>query len=126
MAVNEIISFLEADFAAFRSGYSKERYYRKLKSLKLSANQIGRLQEIALKRCASAEHRREDSELRRLMIRLADSEFVERIRGLHDSPNPHVQRKETLMLEVILRGRKDLVSAREGVATSRRNATTKP
>jgi glutathione S-transferase len=45
-AVNEIISFLEADVAAFRSGYSKERYYRKLKSLKLSSSQIGAFKKL--------------------------------------------------------------------------------
>ncbi len=107
-AIDEIVTFLEVDVAAFRSGYSKEWYYRKLKALKLNATQVERLQEIALKRCASLEYRREDSELRRLMIRLADSEFVQRVRALPDSPNVRVQRKKTPMLEVILRGRKDL------------------
>jgi hypothetical protein len=107
-AIDEVITFLEVDVAAFRTGYSKEWYYRKLKALKLNATQVERLQEIALRRCASPEYRREDSELRRLMIRLADSEFVQRVRALPDSPNPHVQRKKTLMLEVVLRARKDL------------------
>src|SRR5262249_7002200 len=70
-AVDEVIELLEVDVAAFRVGYTKEWYYRKLKALQLGPKQIERLRKIALQRCVSQEHRREDSELRRLMIRLA-------------------------------------------------------
>ena len=107
-AVNEVLDFLAVDVPAFRSGYTKEWYYRKLKAMQLSAAQIERIKLIALSRCASPEHRREDSELRRVMIRLADEEFLERLRQLPPSPNPRVGRKKALMLEVILHGRKDL------------------
>jgi hypothetical protein len=107
-AVDEIISFLEADVAVSRSGYLKERFYRKLKAWKLDRDQVARLQEIAIRRCQSAEQRREDAELRRLMIRLADREFLERLLALPDGDNARVQHKKSLMQKVILRGRKDL------------------
>jgi hypothetical protein len=107
-AVDEVLNFLEVDVPAFRTGYSKEWYYRKLKALKLNANQIARLREIAIKRCSSLEYRREDSELRRLMIRLADLSFLRRIAELPDRSNPYVRRKKSIMLEVVLHGRKDL------------------
>jgi hypothetical protein len=107
-AINEVLNFLEVDVAAFRTGYSKEWYYGKLKGLKLEPSQVERLKEIAVRRCLSPEYRREDSELRRLMIRLADMNFVRRAAELPDSPNPYVRRKKWLMLEVVLRGRKDL------------------
>lgn len=107
-AVNDIIGFIEVDVTAFSSGHRKERYYRKLKKFKLTRDQIERLKTVALNRCSSNEHRREDAELRRLMIPLADWAFVERIIALLDSPNPHVRRRKALMLTVILRNRKDL------------------
>jgi hypothetical protein len=107
-AIDEILTFLEVDVAAFRSGYSKEWYYRKLKSMKLSQKQIHRFQDIAVNRCISLEYRREDSELRRLMIKLADRNFVERLTKLPTSPNTYTNRRRALMLEVVLEGRKDL------------------
>ncbi len=108
-AVDEVIAFLAVDVPAFRCGYQKEWFYRKLKKIALSRSQIESLHDIALKRCASTEQRREDSELRRLMIRLADAEFMQRLLALPESPNTYVQRRKTLMLEVILKGRKDLL-----------------
>jgi hypothetical protein len=107
-AINEVLNFLEVDVPAFRTGYSKEWYYRKLKALKLEPDQIERLREIAVKRCASPEYRREDGELRRLMIRLADIDFLREVAELPESPNAYARRKKSLMLEVVLRGRKDL------------------
>jgi hypothetical protein len=107
-AVDEIINFIEADIAVSRSGYLKERFYRRLKALNLDRDQVVRLQEIAIKRCQGVEQRREDAELRRLMIRLADREFLQRLLTLPDADSAHVQHKKSLMLEVILRGRKDL------------------
>jgi len=109
VAVSEVIELLEVDVPAFRVGYTKEWYYRKLKRVQLSPAQAERLKAIAMLRCSSKEYRREDSELRRLMIRLADHQFLQSLRNLPVSTNPYVRRKRALMLEVILRGRKDLV-----------------
>ncbi len=116
-AIDEVLNFLEVDVPAFRTGYSKEWYYRKLKRLDLNPAQIERLRTIALHRCASPEYRREDSELRRLMIRLADMGFLQRVLDLPDRNDPHIARKKKLMIGVILLGRKDLKSAIEVAAT---------
>jgi hypothetical protein len=116
-AIDEVLNFLEVDVPAFRTGYSKEWYYRKLKKLELNPGQIERLRTIALNRCASPEYRREDSELRRLMIRLADAKFLQRVVELPDSNNRHAARKRMLMIEVILVGRKDLRKAVEAAVS---------
>jgi hypothetical protein len=118
-AINEVLTLLEVGVAAFRSGYTKEWYYRKLKSVPLSEKQINRLREIAINRCISAEHRREDGELRRLMIKLADAKFLRRVAELPFSADPHVQRKRMLMTEVVLRGRVDLQKELSVVPKSR-------
>jgi hypothetical protein len=107
-AIDDIISFIEVDVKAFSSGYRKERYYRKLKKFKLTRNQVERLKIVALNRCSSNEHRREDGDLRRLMIPFADWAFIERVADLPDSQNQHVRRRKVLMLTVILRNRRDL------------------
>jgi hypothetical protein len=106
--IDEIISFIEADVTAPNSGYRKARYYRKLKTLDLTTRQIDRLKQVALMRCKSTAQHREDNELRRLMIRLADWDFVEQLLAIPDSPNRYVRRRKILMLSVILHGRKDL------------------
>jgi hypothetical protein len=110
-AVDDLMEFLVVDVPVFRTGYIKEWYYRKLKKLSLSEAQIQKLREIAINRCISTEHRREDSELRRLMIKLADAEFLKRVAELPDSLNPHVRRRRMLMIEVVVRGRVDLQKA---------------
>src|SRR5262249_48664383 len=56
-ACDDIINFLEVDIPISGSGYRKEKFYRKLKSIKLDRDQIARLQEIAVRRCASTEQR---------------------------------------------------------------------
>src|SRR5215813_6177511 len=107
-ACDDIINFLEVDIPISGSGYKKEKFYRKFKAIKLDRDQIARLQEIAIQRCASTEQRREDAELRRLMIKLADSGFLHRIADIPDDAGARVRRKKALMLEVVLKGRKDL------------------
>ena len=74
----------------------------------LGRQQIARLQEVAIARCASAEQRREDGELRRLMIQLADDEFLRRVADIPDDAGTRIRRKKSLMIEVVLKGRKDL------------------
>jgi hypothetical protein len=60
-ANDEVIEFLAIDLLASGTGYQKQRYYRKLKQLGLTEEQVNRVREIALVRCASDEYRREDS-----------------------------------------------------------------
>ena len=107
-ACDDIINFLEVDIPVSGSGYKKEKFYRRLKSMVLGRQQIARLQEIAIARCASAEQRREDGELRRLMIQLADDEFLRRVANIPDDAGARVRHKKSLMIEVVLKGRKDL------------------
>ena len=108
LAVDEIIEFLAADVPAFKSGYTKEKYYRKLKQMKLSADQIERIREIATQRCASDEYRREDSELRRVMIGLADMDFLNHVAAIPSRAKSRVEGHKKRMLQTILAGRKDL------------------
>ncbi|HLK03914.1 MAG TPA: hypothetical protein VKT53_05695 [Candidatus Acidoferrum sp.] len=110
-AIDEIISFLGVDVPAFRTGYDKEWFYGKLKKLSLSEEQIAALRGIALARCASNEYRREDSELRRLMIGLADMEFLEKIAAIPSKKASRVEGHKRRMLQVVLAGRKDLREA---------------
>jgi hypothetical protein len=107
-ACDDIINFLEVDIPVSGSGYKKEKFYRRLKSMTLGRKHIARLQEIAIARCASAEQRREDSELRRLMIQLADDEFLRRVADIPDDAGARIRHKKALMIEVVLKGRKDL------------------
>src|ERR1043165_2465428 len=58
-AVSKVIDFLEVDIPAFRCGYAKEWYLRRLKSLPLSDKHRLRLKSLALSICGSATFRRE-------------------------------------------------------------------
>lgn len=107
-AIDELIEYLAVDLPAFRSGYAKERFYRMLKKASLTQAQIDRLREIALARCASSEYRRDDSELRRVMIRLADLDFLNRVAAIPSSTGSRIERHKRRMFEVVLGGRKDL------------------
>ena len=107
-AIDAILDFLETDIPAFRCGYAKEKFYRRLKNMSLTQNQIDRVKTIALDQCASDCYRREFRDLARLFIRLADQNFVEQLRMLKDDPNGKVCFKSKLMLNTILNNRDDL------------------
>jgi hypothetical protein len=107
-AISEVITFLEADVPAFQSGYNKEWYYGKLKQMILRDEHIERLRQIALARCASNEYRREDSELRRLMIKLADMDFLNAVAEIPVRKGSRADGHKMRMIEVVFRGRKDL------------------
>jgi hypothetical protein len=62
-----------------------------LKKAALSQEQIEKLRALALTRCASNESRREDSQLRRLMIRLADIQFLNRVAAIASRPQSRVE-----------------------------------
>jgi len=113
-AIDSILDFLEVDIPAFRCGYAKESFFRMLKRLHVSELQKERLRALALARCGSLEYRREDAELRRLMINLADHQFLERLTSLEESSIAKARHKCQLMRKVILGERKDLRSVTRG------------
>jgi len=107
-AIDEVIEFLKIDVLSSGTGYRKQWYYRKLKHLDLTEEQINRVREIALARCASTEYRREDSELRRLMVRLADAKFTGQVEAIPARSESRIFAHKDRMLDVILAHRKDL------------------
>ena len=109
--VDEVLEFLAVDVLAFGCGYAKEKCYRRLKHVELSPSQIGRIKDIALKRCASNEYRREDLELRRLATKIADLEFLEKIAAIPAQNGSRVAGNKVRMIEAVLAGRKDLKDA---------------
>jgi hypothetical protein len=80
--IDEVLEFLAVDVLAFGTGYAKEKCYRRLKHVELSPAQDQKIRAIALQRCASNEYRREDSELRRLVTKLADLDFLEKVAAI--------------------------------------------
>jgi hypothetical protein len=109
--IEEVLEFLAVDVLAFRSGYAKEKCYRRLKHVELSLSHVGRIKDIALKRCASNEYRREDSELRRLVTKIADLEFLEKVAEIPARNGSRVAGHKERMIGSVLAGRKDLKDA---------------
>jgi hypothetical protein len=107
-AIDSIINFLEIDIPAFRCGYAKEKYFRKLKLLSLNEKQKERLRNLAFNLCLSDSYRREFRDLVRLMIKIADKQFIERLKMLENESEEIVKFKTRTMLENILQTRKDL------------------
>jgi hypothetical protein len=106
--IDDVLEFLATDVPAFGSGYTKEKYYQKLKSFDLSRSQKENIKDIALQRCASTEYRREDSELRRLMIKIADLEFLEKVASVPARDGSRIAGHKERMIVTILDNRKDL------------------
>jgi hypothetical protein len=107
-AIHNVIDFLATDVLAFRCGYIKEGYLRILKSVPLNDEHKNRLREYGLNLCRVPSHRREIKQAGRLLIRIADRAFVERLRALAADENGWVGKKSQKMLHVVLNGRKDL------------------
>jgi hypothetical protein len=107
-AIGAILDFLEIDVPAFRCGYAKEWYLRKMKALSLNESHAARLRQYALRLCAMPLHRREIAELGRLMIKAADKSFIEELRVLISTGGDRTRKKSSKMLAVVLNGRKDL------------------
>ncbi len=107
-AIDSVINFLEIDIPAFRSGYAKENYLRKLKSLALNENQKKRLRNLAFNLCSSDSYRREFRYLVRLMIKIADADFIEKLKTLEKESHGIIRFKVNKMLIIILQNRKDL------------------
>lgn len=109
--VDEVLEFLAVNIIADKCGYAKEKCYRRLKHVELSPVQVGRIEQIALGRCTSDEYRREDSELRRLMTKLADLEFLDRVAAIQAPEGSRIAGHKEKMTTGILNGRKDLREA---------------
>lgn len=107
-AIDDLIEYLAVDIPAFGSGYAKEKFYRQLTGATLTEDQISKLRDIAVARCASTEYRRDDSELRRVMIRLADLNFLNRVAAIPAFPESRIEWHKRRMFQVVLGGRKDL------------------
>lgn len=111
-SVDAILDFVEVDLPAFRTGYVKEKIYRKLKSMSLEPQQVERPASIALAQCDSDRYAREFRQLIRLMIKLADKEFVSKLAGKMNSTHGIVRFKTQRMLTAILDNREDLQNER--------------
>jgi hypothetical protein len=107
-AIDDVIDFLAVDIPAFRCGYEKEWYLRRLKSLPLNEAQKARLKTIALDLARKPDYRREFYDWAKLMIVLADENFIAELQPLLESSDEFVRKKVERMMKVILENRKDL------------------
>ena len=107
-AIDAILDFSEVDIPAFRCGYAKQKYFRKLKSLSLNKAQEERLRRLAYDLCRSPNYGREITDLARLMIRLANDPLIRELQQLSRDTDDRVRKKSQRMLDVILHNRVDL------------------
>lgn len=107
-SADDVIEFLAVDITAHRCGYAKEWFLTKLKSVELTSSQKLKLQQIALNLCESYYFRREINYWSRLMIKLADKDFVNKLNALSNSSNRYAQIKAKWLIDKILHHRKDL------------------
>lgn len=107
-SVDEVIDFLEIDIPAFRCGYEKEWYLRKLKSIELSEYQCNRLRIIAFTLIGDMKFRREFRDWCRLMAVLANKVFLEQLQVFSTNENYHVKQKANWMIDSIINTRRDL------------------
>lgn len=107
-SIDSVIDFLEIDIPAFRCGYEKEWYLRKLKPLSLNTNQQDRLKAIALSLVSKSHYRREFQDWCRLMIALADQPFLTELQDLSNNEEHRAKQKANRMLETIVNSRLDL------------------
>ncbi|MCC6491111.1 MAG: hypothetical protein IT364_26725 [Candidatus Hydrogenedentes bacterium] len=114
-AVDAVLDFLEIDIPAFRAGYAKEWYYRKLKRTPLSEHQKQRIRNLGLALFAQPEYRREWAELVRLFANLADAELIKQIAELTTSDKcAYVAGRASSALDRILNVRPELRPFSEG------------
>ena len=108
-AIDAILDFLEIDVMAFRCGYAKEDCLRVLKRFDLTPQQVERLKRLTLAMCQFRGQRRELADLTRLMIPLADQNFLRDLEDLSlNVDDLHNKRKVERVLKVILHNRPDL------------------
>jgi hypothetical protein len=108
-AIDEVIEFLSVDIPAFRCGYAKEKFLTKLKSAPLTDAQKEKLQQIALDLVTNPQYRRELGDWARLMIKLADKPFLQKLAEIN--ANSDIRLKANRMTDKILQNRKDLAAS---------------
>ncbi|HUR97898.1 MAG TPA: hypothetical protein VMZ26_07470 [Pyrinomonadaceae bacterium] len=111
-SIDEVIDFLEIDIPAHRCGYVKEKLLRKLKSVELTESQRTRLKQAALDLVSKGKFRRELRDWARLMIRLADEEFVKGLEDVIQSLDTGAARGAERMLRTVLENRHDFQQER--------------
>ena len=107
-ALAELFEFLSVDIAAFRSGYAKEVFLQWLKRIELTESERKKIQQIALKMCETEIIRREFRRWCRLMIKLADADFVLKLTDLIKDGELFTRLKAMWMIELIKKHRADL------------------
>jgi hypothetical protein len=107
-SINSVIAFCEIDIPAYRCGYAKQIFFKKLKVIPLNEKQKKRLMELALDVCSTLTCRVEIKELTRIILKIADKEFVEKLTALTLSSQVLVKLKSKRMLERLQNHRKDL------------------
>lgn len=108
-AIDAVLDFLEIDIPAFRAGYAKEWYYRRLKRMQLTDSHKERIKKLGMALLKQPDYRREWKELARLLIRVADQDLVTCLAALVTSDSsPFVKRRASRILESILNERHDL------------------
>lgn len=108
-AINVIIDFLEVDIPAFRCGYAKVWYLRRLKSLPLLPSHTKRLRILLVTWCSSVIGRQEFRELIRLMIKHADDALVQDLVHLTTQHSKEgTQRRARQAVSIILNSRPEL------------------
>jgi hypothetical protein len=85
-----------------------QKIYRKLKSFELATDQIKRLKNIALAMCISQSYRREFTALSRLMIKLADQEFIQQLQHMMNSESGLIKKKSLIMFDIIINNRRTI------------------
>ncbi len=107
-AVDDVIDFIEVDIPAFRCGYVKERFLRRLKSVQLTEGQQSRLRNIAVTMCKKGRLTREFRYWVRLMNLLANSDFVSELREIALTDSERSRYAANIMLKSIASQRTDL------------------
>ena len=107
-AVDEITEFLSIDIPAFRCGYAKEWFLKKLKSVPLKSSQQQKLRQMALDLLARPKYCRELGAWSRLMIVLADESFIEELKNLSESADEMIGQRAKRVLDKIFHHRADL------------------
>lgn len=112
-AIDELVEFLSVDITAFRCGYAKEVFLQWLKHTELTSKEIKQFQQIAIKMCETNNVRREFRRWCRLMIKLADVDFVAELKSLSESENHLARIKSKWMIKLIQKHRTDLKKTAE-------------
>ena len=108
LVLDEVLEFLATDILVFRCGYAKGEFIDLLKKAELNADEINKVQAVALQVCESEHIRREFRRWCKLMNKIADKEFVLNLQNLLKHQNKKVQLKTKWGLEMIQKNNPEL------------------